>query len=84
MTRLEAHLDVRLMHRTMRSLALIAEGELLYARSARILDDERAPTEQVRDDVTADIESLTTEAIVPACSQNGRRDVTGINPICAK
>ena len=41
MTRLEAHLDVRLMHRTMRSLALIAEGELLYARSTRILDDGR-------------------------------------------
>jgi DNA-binding transcriptional LysR family regulator len=40
-TRLEAHVDVRLMHRTMRSLALIAEGELLYARSARILDDGR-------------------------------------------
>jgi hypothetical protein len=29
------------MHRTMRSLALTAEGELLYARSARILDDGR-------------------------------------------
>jgi hypothetical protein len=40
-TRLEVRLDLRLMHRTMRSLALTAEGELLYARSARILDDGR-------------------------------------------
>jgi hypothetical protein len=40
------------------------------------LREQRAPTEQVRDDVTADIESLTTEAVVLACSQNGRCDVT--------
>jgi DNA-binding transcriptional LysR family regulator len=40
-SRLEARLGVSLMHRTTRSLALTAEGELLYARSARILDDLR-------------------------------------------
>jgi DNA-binding transcriptional LysR family regulator len=39
--RLEARLGVKLLQRTTRSIALTAEGELLYTRSARILDDMR-------------------------------------------
>jgi DNA-binding transcriptional LysR family regulator len=39
--RLEARLGLKLLQRTTRSIALTAEGELLYTRSARILDDMR-------------------------------------------
>jgi DNA-binding transcriptional LysR family regulator len=39
--RLEARLSVKLLQRTTRSIALTGDGEILYARSCKILDDVR-------------------------------------------
>lgn len=45
--RLESRLGVTLLYRTTRSIALTSEGELLYARSSRILQDVRDAEEAI-------------------------------------
>jgi DNA-binding transcriptional LysR family regulator len=46
--RIETRLGVKLLQRTTRSIALTAEGELLYERSARILEDMREAENAIR------------------------------------